>query len=123
MTIVATILVILHFIGLALLLGGFLVQLKAIAQGKGVVMRVMLEGALTQLVTGLALVGIYSAGLVEGEEVDNAKIAVYTCPVDMTTTETKGTVLIKTAAELTDFSRGEETLLVVYLLSDFELFS
>ena len=76
MTIVATILVILHFIGLALLLGGFLVQLKAIAQGKGVVMRVMLEGALTQLVTGLALVGIYSAGLVEGEEVDNAKIGV-----------------------------------------------
>lgn len=44
-------------------------------------------------------------------KVDNAKIAVYTCPVDMSTTETKGTVLIKTAAELTDFSRGEENLL------------
>jgi T-complex protein 1 subunit theta len=28
-------------------------------------------------------------------KVENAKIAVYTCPVDITTTETKGTVLIK----------------------------
>jgi T-complex protein 1 subunit theta len=45
-------------------------------------------------------------------KVDNAKIAVFTCPVDATSTETKGTVLIKTAAELTDFSRGEENLLV-----------
>jgi T-complex protein 1 subunit theta len=36
---------------------------------------------------------------------------IYTCPVDSNQTETKGTVLIKTAAELTDFSRGEECLL------------
>ncbi|CAD6208780.1 GSCOCG00003588001-RA-CDS [Cotesia congregata] len=41
----------------------------------------------------------------------NAKIAVYTCPVDITPTETKGTVLIKSAAELVNFSRGEESLL------------
>lgn len=41
----------------------------------------------------------------------NAKIAVYTCPVDITPTETKGTVLIKNAAELVNFSRGEESLL------------
>lgn len=40
-----------------------------------------------------------------------AKIAVYSCPVDILQTETKGTVLIKTANELKDFSRGEETLL------------
>ena len=33
----------------------------------------------------------------------------------MSTTETKGTVLIKTAAELTDFSRGEENLLVIFV--------
>ena len=51
-------------------------------------------------------------------KVENAKIAVYTCPVDITTTETKGTVLIKSAAELTDFSRGEETLLVFALSID-----
>lgn len=42
---------------------------------------------------------------------DNCKVVVYTCPVDQIQTETKGTVLIKTAQELTDFSRGEETLL------------
>lgn len=42
---------------------------------------------------------------------DKCKIAVYTCPVDQMQTETKGTVLIKTAKELTEFSRGEEELL------------
>lgn len=42
---------------------------------------------------------------------DQAKVAVYTCPVDITQTETKGTVLIKTADELMNFSRGEESLL------------
>ncbi len=50
-------------------------------------------------------------------KVENAKIAVFTCPVDATSTETKGTVLIKTAAELTDFSRGEENLLVSIILN------
>lgn len=50
---------------------------------------------------------------VEGEltKVLNAKIAVYTCAVDITQTETKGTVLIKSADELMNFSRGEESLL------------
>lgn len=42
---------------------------------------------------------------------ENAKIAVYTCAVDIVQTETKGTVLIKTADELMKFSRGEESLL------------
>ena len=42
---------------------------------------------------------------------ETCKIAVYTCPVDQVQTETKGTVLIKTAKELTEFSRGEEQLL------------
>lgn len=40
-----------------------------------------------------------------------AKIAVYTCAVDVIQTETKGTVLIKSADELMKFSRGEESLL------------
>lgn len=40
-----------------------------------------------------------------------AKIVVYTGPVDISQTETKGTVLIKSAQELKDFSRGEECLL------------
>lgn len=42
---------------------------------------------------------------------EKAKIALYSCPFDITTTETKGTVLIKTADELKNFSRGEENLL------------
>ncbi|XP_068633852.1 T-complex protein 1 subunit theta [Battus philenor] len=50
---------------------------------------------------------------VEGDitSATKAKVVVYSCPVDVTQTETKGTVLIKTADELLDFSRGEETLL------------
>lgn len=76
MAIVATILVILHFIGLSYLLGSFLVEIKDVVRGQGKVMRGMLDGALLQLITGIALVGIYSAGLIEGEEVDNSKIAV-----------------------------------------------
>merc|ERR1712156_1127286 len=42
---------------------------------------------------------------------DNCKVAIFTYPVDALQTETKGTVLIKTAEELTNFSRGEETQL------------
>lgn len=42
---------------------------------------------------------------------EKAKIALYSCPVDITQTETKGTVLIKTAEELKNFSKGEESLL------------
>ena len=76
MEILATILVILHFVGLSLLLGGFFSQIKEIAKGTGRVLRIMLDGAYTQLVTGLALTGIYSAGLIEGEEVNNAKVGV-----------------------------------------------
>jgi len=44
-------------------------------------------------------------------KVEKCKVAVYTCPIDSTQTETKGTVLIKSAQELTDFSKGEEDLL------------
>lgn len=41
----------------------------------------------------------------------DAKIAVYSCPFDAMGTETKGTVLLKTASELMDFSKGEENLI------------
>ncbi|XP_030060149.1 T-complex protein 1 subunit theta isoform X2 [Microcaecilia unicolor] len=43
--------------------------------------------------------------------VKDAKIAVYSCPFDGMTTETKGTVLIKSAEELMNFSKGEENLM------------
>ncbi|XP_052811560.1 T-complex protein 1 subunit theta-like [Mya arenaria] len=47
---------------------------------------------------------------VEGEvtKMSKAKIVVYSCPLDIMQTETKGTVLIKNAEELINFSQGEE---------------
>ena len=38
----------------------------------------------------------------------NARVAVFSCPLDLAQTETKGTVLIKNAKELVGFNRGEE---------------
>jgi hypothetical protein len=70
MEILRDILVFLHFIGLAALFGGLFVQLKADPR---VVNNAMLHGVLTQLVTGLLLVGVLE-GL--DEEVNNAKIGV-----------------------------------------------
>ncbi|XP_072254156.1 T-complex protein 1 subunit theta isoform X1 [Pyxicephalus adspersus] len=43
--------------------------------------------------------------------VKDAKIAVYSCPFDNVITETKGTVLINSAKELMDFSKGEENMM------------
>ncbi|XP_056296368.1 T-complex protein 1 subunit theta isoform X1 [Pseudoliparis swirei] len=43
--------------------------------------------------------------------VKDAKIAIFSCPFDCMMTETKGTVLIKTAKELMDFSKGEEDMM------------
>jgi chaperonin GroEL (HSP60 family) len=40
--------------------------------------------------------------------VHKAKVAVYTCGLDIAQTETKGTVLLKKAEELLEFTRGEE---------------
>ncbi|KYK57761.1 T-complex protein 1, theta subunit [Drechmeria coniospora] len=40
-----------------------------------------------------------------------AKVGVYTCPIDTSQTETKGTVLLHNAKEMMDFSKGEETQL------------
>ncbi|CAJ0757790.1 6136_t:CDS:2, partial [Entrophospora sp. SA101] len=54
-------------------------------------------------------------GMVFGREpegivrkVNNGKIAVFTCPLDLTQTETKGTVLIHNAKEMLNFTKGEE---------------
>ncbi|RXK42478.1 T-complex protein 1, theta subunit [Tremella mesenterica] len=43
-----------------------------------------------------------------------AKVAVYTCGLDISQTETKGTVLLKKADELLNFTRGEEKQLEGY---------
>ncbi|CAF0737522.1 unnamed protein product [Didymodactylos carnosus] len=56
------------------------------------------------------------SGMVLKREVDSeitkvqqAKIAVFSCPIDIQVTETKGTVLLKSADELLSFSKDEET--------------
>uniref|UniRef100_A0A8C8URE4 CCT-theta n=1 Tax=Peromyscus maniculatus bairdii TaxID=230844 RepID=A0A8C8URE4_PERMB len=65
--------------------------------------------------------GIYSSSVLHGmvfkketegdvTSVKDAKIAVYSCPFDGLITETKGTVLIKTAEDLMNFGKGEENL-------------
>ncbi|CAZ86219.1 unnamed protein product [Tuber melanosporum] len=40
-----------------------------------------------------------------------AKVAVFSCPIDISQTETKGTVLIHNAKEMLDFTKGEESQL------------
>lgn len=76
MEFVFNVVVVLHFVGLALLLGAFLVQVK---DPQKTVTRWMWDGALTQLLTGVIMVGMISGGLLgdeEKEELDNTKIAI-----------------------------------------------
>jgi len=47
----------------------------------------------------------------EVKNVKNAKIAMFNCPLDNLQTETKGTVLLKSAEELKEFTKGEENML------------
>lgn len=39
---------------------------------------------------------------------EKSKVVVFTCPIDISTTETKGTVLLHNAQEMLNFSQGEE---------------
>lgn len=39
---------------------------------------------------------------------ERSKVVVFTCPIDISTTETKGTVLLHNAKEMLEFSQGEE---------------
>ncbi|MGW7055964.1 hypothetical protein [Streptomyces sp. NPDC054887] len=63
----------LHIIGIAALLGGFLTQMKAMSAGAARFTPAMLHGALTMLVTGVALVGLNQA---DDQTVNNLKIGV-----------------------------------------------
>ncbi|KAF2638579.1 t-complex protein-like protein 1 [Massarina eburnea CBS 473.64] len=42
------------------------------------------------------------------KKVEKAKVGVFSCPVDISQTETKGTVLLHNAKEMLDFTKGEE---------------
>jgi FtsH-binding integral membrane protein len=70
MDLVKDVLVFLHFIGFAALFGGLFVQVKASPR---MVNNAMFHGILTQLVTGLALVGVLEA---DDADVNNAKVGV-----------------------------------------------
>lgn len=70
MEILYDVLLVLHLIGWAIVLGGALTNLRARAIPRG-----MLHGVLTALVTGVLMVGLASAGLAS-DEPDNVKIAV-----------------------------------------------
>jgi hypothetical protein len=71
MTFLLNVLLVLHFVGLASLLGGFMVQM---AHPPRVVNNAMLHGALTQLVTGVLLVAVISNQ--DPDKVNHAKIGV-----------------------------------------------
>lgn len=75
MEILKNVVLALHIIGVAALLGGVLFQIRAIKEGTARVLPAILHGAWTMLVTGLILVGLqYPLG--RGDDLDNTKVAV-----------------------------------------------
>ena len=74
MEILRQVLFVLHLVGLASLLGGVLVQITAFKTGTARVLPAIMHGAWLQLVSGIALVGVISAGT--DDHVDNIKISV-----------------------------------------------
>jgi len=70
MDLLREIVLIVHFIGLASLFGGFIVQMSS---REKVVNNAMFHGVLTQLVTGILLVGLLE---MQDAEVDHAKVGV-----------------------------------------------
>ncbi|SEE35668.1 hypothetical protein SAMN05428942_4404 [Streptomyces sp. 2112.2] len=73
MDVVINLFVGLHIIGIAALLGGFMTQMKAMGAGTARFVPAMLHGALTMLVTGVALVGLNEA---QGHHVNTLKIGI-----------------------------------------------
>ena len=71
-------LLVLHFVGLASLLGGFLTQMKAMATKSARVVPAMVHGVWTAFVTGLLLVGVreWMAAMQWAGELDHMKIGV-----------------------------------------------
>ncbi len=73
MTYVYDALLFLHFLGLAMLVGGFLAQMRATPR---VVTQWMRDGVLTQLVTGLALAGMAGSHVGTDDDLNTAAVAV-----------------------------------------------
>lgn len=74
MEILRNVLLILHFVGLAAIIGGVMTQIPAFKTGKARVIATIMHGAWLQLITGIALVGIIQGGGLG--DVNNTKIAV-----------------------------------------------
>lgn len=76
--IITMFLVVLHLVGMAALLGGFFVQIKALKAKTAEILPAMVHGAWTSLVTGVLLVGVaqWELALGGGEELDHSKIAI-----------------------------------------------
>lgn len=75
MEILKNVILALHIIGVASLLGGALMQTKDMKAGTARVVPAIMHGAWTMLITGVLLVGMaYALG--NGEFVNNAKITV-----------------------------------------------
>lgn len=73
MEFVYNLVVVVHFLGLASLIGGWLVQTRA---RERVVNLAMVHGVMTQLVTGIILVGLAEGVDSLDKDIDRAKIAV-----------------------------------------------
>lgn len=71
MDVVYGILLVLHLLGWAVVLGGVVTHLRTPRIAPGV-----LHGILTALVAGIVMVGLGSSGVVEGREPDDVKIGV-----------------------------------------------
>ena len=76
-------LIVLHFIGLASLLGGFLTQMRVMGAGVARIVPAMVHGAWTAFTTGLLLVGLaeYRVAMGADFEVNHMKIGVKTVVV------------------------------------------
>ena len=76
-------LLVLHFIGLASLLGGFLTQMRAMGAGTAKIVPAMVHGAWTAFATGLLLVGLaeYRVAMGADFEVNHMKIGLKTVVV------------------------------------------
>lgn len=73
MEILKNVVLALHIIGVAALLGGALFQIRAVREGTSRVLPAMLHGAWTMLITGVALVALQYP---LGHEVNNTKVGV-----------------------------------------------
>jgi hypothetical protein len=97
-------LIVLHFIGLAALLGGFMTQMKAMGQGTAKIAAAMVHGAWTMLATGVLLVGVreWMAAMEWARDLDHMKIGI------------KSLVLVAILVLVLKFKKAEKVSAMVF---------